>query len=622
MELKYKPSDELSEFELESLGVGTELKSNKKTTSTVVSKSSLKEQKKSIQKQKQIELQQKLKNEREQERIAFAKRYGDKYDFKPPAPKPKVQKPVRQNFIRTEIVPLTEVSDERILIGSEEVKKISRVIANTMDEFEIQKHPMVPTPVDRTKVLNTGRTIIDNETIIVKKEQTISKTAAKKSRSKLSKANFAYDVQGNKTNMNTQNMEQKESTTPVLEMENSFFRKPSESDFEDDLRDRKSFKDSSLEAGDFFKSSADDEEKPEVSKRRSKKIAKKQKSKMEVKTEVEQPIEVPVLEQQIEEPVEQSTQTLSEEIKEVRVEQTQTDLIGTDDEEIQDLRQIIVLQNSRILELEELMQRAIQRIEALEQKNVKEEKPVVTKTVIQVATPKKAVKEQPSTSSSQNVVNSPNFKPADPVRATAFRRTKSFIDDGNNLKVNFNKAKSPKEKFEVAKNHLTKSQDDLHKAVDQEVRDVSSERVVKPFAERLQEGLEKSVQKFKVPKPEIVKIAKDPSKPNGLPAKVWEKIKTSIPETEPDFQKKRDEMIAKKFKITFHARRQILVNKWEKLDTKEPNPYLQYPAVVWKSIQVITENDKGIFDNIEKWADKASSYTVRGIDATWAKQDA
>jgi len=624
--LKHVPSDELSNFELETFGVGPELKSKTKTTSTVVSKPSFKEPTRRSQKQqKQKELQDKLRNQREKERIAFQMRYGDKYDFKPPAPKPKVLKSKQVNFIRPELVSVPEVSEQRCLISADEVKFQPRVDASIEEEFKVISHPMIPTPVDRTAVLNTGRTILDTNVVVIKNENQISKTAAKKNRSKLSKGNFAFNLQGKPINMNTQNMEQNELSTPVLEVENSFFRKPSESDSDDFIITKSKI----VSKDDFLLEQT--KKKKKLSKKASTKTAKTN-NKMEEQPKVEQPIESPVLDTKIEDPVEQSTEHQTESTK--IDSESQTDSIVAPHDEIVEMRATIKLQefklNSqqfKIDQLEKLLSQAIQRLDALEveKAQVAKVRKMLENRPIPRPIPTVQPVEQPCTSSSLiPPISEPVQKPVatipDPVRETAKQRKTKFVDDGNNLRVNFNRAKTIKETLEVVKNHLTKPKSELAKAVDQEVRDVSAERVVKPFAERLQENLEKSVQKFKVSQPVIVRIARDPTRPQGLPAKVWEKIKTLIPETEVDFQEKRDLAVAKKFKFTFHARRQILVNKWAKVTTKS-NPYLLNPIQVWKTVGVIGEGDTSIFNNIEKWADMAATFTLPGVDKEWAKQD-
>jgi len=197
--LKYMPPQELSMFDLNTFGVGTELKSNEKTTEKVVSKPIRKEEMKKFQKQekqqKQQALQEKLQKQREEERIAFKKLHGEKYDFKPPAPKPKVVKSKQVKFIRPEVISKPEISEQRCLISDNEVKYQPRVDNQDEKEFKVIHHPMILTSVDRVNVQNTGHTVLDAKIVVVKNETQISKTAAKKNRIYLSKANFAYDMQ-------------------------------------------------------------------------------------------------------------------------------------------------------------------------------------------------------------------------------------------------------------------------------------------------------------------------------------------------------------------------------------------------------------------------------------------
>jgi len=406
--------------------------------------------------------------------------------------------------------------------------------------------------------------------------------------------------------MNTQNMEKSEVSTPVPELENSFFTKVTESD-SDTPTNAKTNK--AYEKEDFILVQATKKNK-KLSKRASKKIAKLQ-TNMEEQSKVELPIEPLVLEAKIEEPIGKSIENQTESV--TTESGSQTDFTTIESSDIVDMRELISSQQSRIEKLEELLLKAIQRIGVLEGEKENKEKPRKVENH-KISKPQVQIVEQPCTSSSLTQVPA-----VDLVRATAKRREK-FVDDGNNLKVNFNKATNVKERVEVVKNLLTKSDEEIKKAVDQEVRDVSAESVDKPFNERLKDNLIRSKQKFKV-LPEVVHIVRDPSKPTGLPVKVWEKIKTSIPETDIEFQKKRDLEVAKKFKITFYARRQILLNKWELTSSKEMNPYLLNAKAIWKTIGVVNAEDEGIFNNIEKWADKAATYTHKGVDKSWAKQD-
>jgi len=210
---------------------------------------------------------------------------------------------------------------------------------------------------------------------------------------------------------------------------------------------------------------------------------------------------------------------------------------------------------------------------------------------------------------------------------------KVFDDDGIDVKLTVDSNTSEKEALEVLDNNIKLTPEMQRKVVNQGVRDVTTEKIVEPFNEKLSENLVESEQTFKVqePLPKKVEkapvqqlrrantlvlftprqksvIVKDPNCPAGITAIRWNFLKT---ETD---KEKLDLLIRKDYSNQFRTDFYILQSRWKTIMTNYRNPYLLNAKFVWSKLsQNKTEN---LYRAIQVWGEQAKKIVPVGAKLT------
>lgn len=561
------------------------------------------------QKQQQQKLtQQRLRDQRESERLRqndLIQQQGIQEDSKIVKSGHKKMNIVKQKVANTTIksfsdLPVKEllpVFDDRRLYNDKSfieenlvpVKVLEKDISTDTGDFSVNEHYMFRHQVDGSS-FTYGKTQIIKYSDVSKSQQKFSKKQDKFNKRHLSKANFSYDLSGNKIEMESIERHGDDDSLVLQQVESpNIDASLSEQDIQNKISEN--IKRVKLQREQYL-------QKPLPTNNLEK-----------TSTEVFQGSHDPRI----------GLANLDNEIKNME-SQNEKEIISEssvckDDE----IKNAILALSTQIAELTKIVSEQSKELTSLREQLLQKDLEILS-----LKEPKEVIVEQvivPPVTPIIEPVAGPS-KPKKLKRSKTMPITK-FKDDGNEKKVNMNLAKTKKDKEEVIKNTLTLPETTLQKAVNQEVRSVNSEKVSETsFATKLAKGLVRSKSTFSYkPKPQVVPSV---PRPKGIREIAWVKILAATPETLENWEAKRKVKIFEQYKKLFYAQHKQLELRWLEAITaaKQPklkNDWLITPGKVLALLRA--EQLENVLNSIQVWRDKAATYVPQGIDipANWAK---
>jgi len=618
-----------------------------------------------VRKQKQInqrELNDRLRADREKVRLENLAKWGEKELKNSKTSQKKknlilssVNSTIKRDLTSFTPRALPETFSDRRIYGADsfrddgliECVKIMPKDIEDDSEFRIISHPMQAIELDASRLLY-GKTLRSLPVIVEKKEVVFNKTASKKNKVFLSKANFSYDLQGNKIpkNFNKMDIDNVSNDVVIADLHvrepytNSFFK--AVSDDEDDniaTVTKSNSRKTKLQRSDFLKdaelvTSPTKQLKRERSRKNKSKVCKVEEIDIpEVKLEVNQidknktnmdsvKDEVPVVE-----PVVQLTPTTSEvklEVNQIDENKINMDSVKNEVPVVEPVVQLTpATPETTVVDAIQQLTAQIAAMQA--QINVLIAENAKKDEIIEKLRnpPKEVMVEQPKVNQ-QIPVETEKPKTKNQVIRPKLVRAKTdlvtrFSDDGIKADINMGQATTSKAQVKVAKTVLSLSKEELSKVTNAGIRDVSARKVEESFCDALQKGLvrSKSLISFKP----SVNVQVYP-KPKGITNKAWAIICFNVPETKENFQKIREQKVFDQYKKLFYANSTILNGRWKAAAADIKNQKLVNP---WLSINVtIIANLKKadlstVFEKISEWRLRASTYVEGGIRADWSK---
>jgi hypothetical protein len=560
----------------------------------------------------------------------------------------KLQNTTKKSYDQIEPMVLPTVYTDRRLYNEKSfdgdvvipVKTIEKQVEENLGDFVVGYHFMMRNQPDSSS-FTYGKTILKKVTDVEKKENKISKTQDKFNKRFLSRANFSYDLKGQKVSTNqNQNMD---LTKKHVNDDELVLQQASTSSSQEQIIEN------SEEALQWKVA----ETKKKIAAKRAQFLQKNDStsssSHVEKFTGSHDPKDgFSTIDNEIETKMEsiKNQEVISD--SSVCKENETLAAIAALSAQVANLTRVIEQQSQELAKLRNELAEKDREIQALKEQPKKEVKipdEVVPKENElkeedrKIETPQEQPKivpkeDQPSTSKAhQNALPPKEEKseqkkavtkaPKMPARAKTMPVVSKFRDDGVKKLVNMETAETPAQKFEVIQNTLTLPEKVRQRAVNQEVRPVNAERVgEQSFSEKLAAGLARSKSSIRwTPK----QVQKDlPPRPKGIQVKTWQTILRLTPETLENWEAKRKVKIFEQYKRLFYAQHVKLELQWKEAAVKAKTPrvlndWLTSPGKVVALLR--KEQLENVLEAIQEWRNKAATYIPKGskIAADWAK---
>jgi len=550
------------------------------------------------QKQQQRETQTRLQNQREQERLRKLdlinqqgpeeKSTSSKSNHKKiDVIKQKIANTVIKSSNDLQIKEFLPIFDDRRLFNDESfiedklvpVKIIPKDVSIDTGEFTVNDHHMMRHQSDGT-AFTYGKTQIITYSDVSKSKREASKTKDKFNKRFLSKANFSYDLSGNKIEK-METFEKHESDGLIVlqqedlsKVDNSLFKNTESQDSAIGITNIKDETNMESQKKQEFISEPSVREDSEILKA------------------------IQAFSQQIAE----LTKTVNEQSKE---------LVFLREKLIEKDNEIQSLKNSPLIS---------------EQSSTTSEQ--ITPDIVpqEITSNNKKLEEFSEGASTSAIISKEKITKVVPQKHFVRSKTmplSKFIDDGVDKKVNMKLAQTPKDKLEVIKNNIVLPPKVLNRAINQEVRVVNSEQIgEKTFAEKLTTNLQRSKSTFSYRPKQKVEISVP--RPKGIQEQAWVNILKATPDTLENWEAKRKVKIFEQYKKLFYAQHKQLELRWQEAVVKVNQPklkndWLLFPGRVVALLRA--EELEGVLQAIQVWRDKAATYVPQNISITadWAK---
>lgn len=552
------------------------------------------------QKQQQRETQTRLQNEREQERLRKLDLINQQgLEEKPTSSKSNHKKinVIKQKIANTvikssndlQIKEFLPIFDDRKLFNDESfieeklvpVKIIQKDVSIDTGDFLVNDHYMMRHKSDGT-AFTYGKTQITTYSDVSKSKQETSKTKDKFNKRFLSKANFSFDLSGNKIEKMETFEKHNGDESIVLQQEDL-------SKVDNCLLNIRS-QDPIIGV-----TNVNDEINMESQK----------KQEFISEASVREDSEILKALKAFSQQIEQLTKTVNEQSKELTF-----------------LREKLIEKDNEIQSLKNPSPIS-------EQSSVTSESKVTPDVTPQeIISDNKKSEEFSEGASTSAVISEEKMTKVVPKKEKRLVRSKTmplskFVDDGVDKKVNMKLAQTTKEKLEVIKNNIALPPKVLKKAINQEVRSVNAEQVgVKTFAEKLTTNLQRSKSTFSYrPKQKVETLA---PRPKGIQEQAWINILKATPDTLENWEAKRKVKIFEQYKKLFYAQHKQLEIRWQEAlvkvnQQKLKNDWLLFPGRVVALLRA--EELEGVLQAIQVWRDKAATYVPQNVSipADWAK---